>query len=181
MSVKFVRSAMITAAGIATALALSGSAQALTDKVFRYSSPQTGFYTIDRMAMVPDHDGAVYLTEWSGGLTTKGDALTCFNAGVNLPQHATITDVTVSYRSGTHYNPHFYLQRHKFSDGAAHTMAFAVPLDDSSTLKAGSLTLVPDLIVIDNRFYSYGFGVCLGADDAFYAARIRYTYETAGD
>ena len=29
--------------------------------------------------------------------------------------------------------------------------------------------------------YSYGFGVCLGRDDAFHAARIHYTYETAGD
>ena len=37
---------------------LSGGALAITDNVFSYSNPKTGYYGIDHMGMVPDSTAA---------------------------------------------------------------------------------------------------------------------------
>jgi hypothetical protein len=40
---------------------------------------------------------------------------------------------------------------------------------------------VPEPHKVDNSSGIYGLDVCLTPDDVFYAARITYSYETAGD
>src|SRR6476619_4713514 len=90
----------IAVGALAVALCVNGIAQAITDTTFRYSTPKTGDYTIAHMAMIPDGATSAnhYLVTHDDGLTV--DQAACFSSGVNLPQNATITTVTVYYASG---------------------------------------------------------------------------------
>ena len=92
------RVALAAAGGLLAALTLSGAAQAITDTVFRYTTPKTGHFGIDVMAMAPDRTDAAddYLVSWSGVLGT-GNAL-CFNTGVNLPNHDAVVGLVYERR-----------------------------------------------------------------------------------
>jgi hypothetical protein len=61
-------------------------------------------------------------------------------------------------------------------------VAHRVVLDDSNTRKSGSVLVASALATIDNVNYSYAFRVCNGAiQNSFRSARIRYTYNNAGE
>src|SRR3954447_6275749 len=76
--------AFFAAGGFAAALFLAGAAHAITDTVFKYSTPKTGYLTLDPMAFAPDNsnDAGHYFVSWGNGMTT--DLTTCVNTGINL-------------------------------------------------------------------------------------------------
>jgi hypothetical protein len=172
------------AAGAAVALAVVaavGTAQAITDTVFKYSTPKTGFFTIDAMALAPDNSGALYFNDWDDGLEASAGNTACFNAGVNLPNGATITQVSVWAESAAFGNPNSNLRRKKLSDGSFDILAQAQLVDDTQTRKVQHVAVPAADAVVNNNLYSYGFGFCPAEDDVFYVARISYTYQNAGD
>ena len=178
------RSAAVAAGSLFTILAICGTANAVTDTIFKYTAPKTGYFTIDGLAMSPDSAGADYFIDFSGGLGLNSGSGTCFTAGVNLPNGAKITGVAAYYRSGMGSVLAVKLFSHKLTDGVSNEIASKALTDDSGTRKAANLTLVstPAALIVNNAQFSYGLGVCLTTtDNKFYAVRITYTYDNAGD
>jgi len=176
------RVALAAAGGLLAAMSLSGAAQAITDTVFKYTTAKTGYFGIDVMAMAPDRNNAAndYFIDWDGILSADGP--NCFNAGVNLPNAATIKRLSIWYTSGAGSNPLVRLFRHTLADGTFSTVFAEVILDDSGTRKQRNLAITDDsLAKVNNAHYTYGFGICLGSNTALHGARITYTYNTAGD
>jgi hypothetical protein len=103
------RAAMAAAGGLVIALFFSGVAQAITDSVFRYSTPKTGFYSIDHLAVTPLRSIDSYLREFNAGLVNTGSQQACFGAGINLPHGATLKAATARYKSDAGGNPTFYV------------------------------------------------------------------------
>src|SRR5689334_18036604 len=100
---------IVVIALVATTAAI-GTAQAITDSFFLYSSPRTGYFTISPAALSPDADGADYIIGFSGGAKLQMNSNRCFVTGVNLPQGAKITQMRVFYTTGG-TNPHVRLYR----------------------------------------------------------------------
>jgi len=178
------RSAAMISASILAAAAILGAAQAATDTIFRYSTPRMGVFGIDNMALSPDgNDSLNYRNDWDSGLTplTPGDD-GCFSAGVHLPHGATITKLTVFYKSDPDFTvPTAYFLRKEFSSGDSQQVGFNA-LPDSAMRTSNIVPLNAARTTVNNNRYSYGFGICLENNgDTFYAARIVYTYEHAGD
>ncbi|HSJ41606.1 MAG TPA: hypothetical protein VK955_11190, partial [Xanthobacteraceae bacterium] len=111
------------------------------------SAPKNGFVTIDHMAMTPDGDTQKYFNKWSDGLLAVENA--CFNTAVNLPDGATVVDMTVYVKSGPNTDPDVYLQRHKLSDGFTENVAFDTIKSDSGRRKAGSILPYAPAAIID--------------------------------
>jgi len=178
--------AFFAAGGSAAALLLAGAAHAITDNVFKYSTPRTGWYGLSPMGFVPDRfnsaDGyaqaePLYLSLANGH--TGG----CFDTGVNLPHNAKITGFAVWYRSDTSPSVTAAVYRSKISDGTANQVAFLSSTDTSLTRK-GMAVAVPDsaTATVNNRDYVYSVLLCFNhANDRYYAGRITYSYATAGD
>jgi hypothetical protein len=163
------------------ALWFCGAAHAVTDTVFKYSTPKTGYYSIDHMALSPDRtaSGASYTRlNIDSGLTTGQEA--CFVAGVHLPHGATITGLRVWYQSGASGDPAVNFILHRLVDGQAFLVGGRTFVDDSGVRKAGNVTVPPGQKVDNNRA-SYGIQVCIFPGDAFHGARITYSFDNAGD
>lgn len=177
------RVALVAAGGLLAALALSGAAQAITDNVFRYTTPKTGHFSIHVMAMAPDGNISAndYITDWGGTLST-GMANHCYITGVNLPHGATMTRLTVWYTSNGSSDPIVNLIRETLANGTTNVITIPNTFDDSGT-RTQSNTVIPNntLAKVNNAQYAYGFGICLGNGTVFHGARITYTYNTAGD
>ena len=174
---------MFAAAGGFAALLLGGAAQAVTDTVFRYSTPKNGYFTIDRMAMTPaDTDAADnFSIETGNGQGLRANGPQCFNSGVNLPQHATIVKMTVWYSSVAEGDPDFFVLRQRLTDGQTDVVIMSTGADDSGQRKTLNANADVNFTDVDNVRYSYAFGACLAQLDKLYAARIHYTYGNAGD
>jgi hypothetical protein len=172
------------AGGFLSALFLAGAAYAVTDTAFNYSTPKNGYFTIDRMAMAPTDDVAAAsfsIKTGSGeGLADTG-ATRCFNSAVNLPHGATIVRLHVWFSSVAEADPEFSVLRQRLTDGLTHVVANIQTADDSGDRKVASANANASFAAVSNAQYSYGFRACIGQLDAFYAARILYTYTSAGD
>jgi hypothetical protein len=177
------RSATVVAGGLLALVSIGGTAQAITDTIFKYSAPKTGYFTIDAMAMAPNggSSAAEFGIAWDAGLTTGNNH--CFNAGVNLPNGAHITGVAIFYKSGATSDVSVEFLRKNLANGTFVDVAIDDIADDTNTRQAAAIPLSSTLshLVVDNAHYSYGFGICMGNSDTFYAARIGYTYTNAGD
>ena len=106
----------------------------------------------------------------------------CFNAGIHLPHGAIITQLRVFYEgAAAAEKPFVTIQRKPYATGINEEVAHQ-DLPESATRVGVDVTLDTSLTTVNNAQYSYGFGVCLqNENDKFYAARIRYTYQNAGD
>jgi len=173
---------MLAAATGFSALLLSSAGQAATDTIYSYSTPRNGYFSIDRMAMMPTDDvgAADFLIETGNGQGLRADNH-CFNAAVNLPNGATVVNMAVWYSSSGEGDPQFFLLRQRLSDGLTQVVAMAGPADDSNLRKLVVATPALKFKVIDNERNSYGFRACLSQLDRFYAARLFYTFTEAGD
>ena len=174
------RTVIATAAGtLLAALLLNGVAQAVTDTIFKYSKPKTGYYSISTLDMIPSNSADVY--GQSGADQLIPGAGYCFNSGVHLPYRATITALTAWSTSGVNGNPNFYLYRAKMLDSTSDIIAQMHPTDDSGTRKVAHIAIAASNLV-DNMHYTYGLLVCLtSGSDIFNGARLTYTYTNAGD
>jgi len=170
--------AIAAAGGVLAVLSFSGVAQAITDTVFKYTSPRTSYYSIGHLALNPLGSAFAtgYVRDYSGGLQTNPTA--CFGVGVNLPQGATVTEVRVWYKGSTGGNPSFVFLVQRMSS-ANSTLFLAAGKDNTGTsqfvdVPVGSIT-------INNIQNAYEFATCLNPNDTFHAARITYTAGNAGD
>ena len=77
-------------------------------------------------------------------------------------------------------NPEVRLLNHVLLTGQASVVAGQVIVDDSGTRRAIAVSL-PAGQKINNAANAYGLDVCVSPDDAYFATRITYTYEHAGD
>lgn len=177
------RNAAMISASIVVAAAILGVAQAATENIYRYSSPRTGYVAIDNTDLSPDGTNSLeYFNEWDVALRPDPNRQGCFNSGVHLPHGAVITQVRVFYSATAETEASFVtIQRKPFANGINEEVAGA-DLPDSADRTRVDVALVASRTTVNNGQFSYGFGVCLRNDtDSFYAARIRYTYENAGD
>jgi hypothetical protein len=176
--------AFFVAGGCGVALFLAGAAHAITDTVFKYSTPKTGQLSLDPMAFAPASyiDADQYSMNWDGGIMTTN--ATCFNTGVNLPQGSNITALTMwesNSNSVSGIDPGIKFVRKNLSTGTAETIAQADFTDASGVRKGKSIGLDMNRTHVDNAHYSYGLGGCINSHMVFYGARITYTYTAAGD
>ena len=173
----------VAAAGFGAALSLSGIAQAITDTSFRYSTEQTGYFSISPMAMAPNDDTAAnnFAINRNAGAGVQTDGFICMDTGVNLPHVAIMTELSVWTTSGAANNPALVLYRHRLTDGARDTLAFIMIADDSGMRKKNDMAIPEATAKVSNALYTYGFGLCLGAGDTFHGARVTYTYNRPGD
>ena len=172
---------ILAAVAIVGGFSLSSTAQAITSNTFTYSALKAGYYSIDPMALAPRTDqsaNAYTITLAPVSLTSSGG---CFNTGVNLPQGAKVTSVAVWYSSGAASDVDIRLFRNKLADGSSALLVDRLILDNANTRKVVVTAVNPSLAIIGNNAFSYGFIVCLSGGDAFYAARINYTFQNAGD
>jgi hypothetical protein len=176
------RAALVAVCSLAAVISFAGMARAITDTVFKYSSPKKGFYAIHHLAMSPDN------TESTTGYSNVGDdrltvnATSCFNSGINLPQGATMTAVTIWYANSSSSvdDVQALLWRKTLSDGSSDLIANKI-FTGHLGYKAGVLPLAPGLTQVNNQQHVYGLVICLGENDGFWGARITYTYNNAGD
>jgi hypothetical protein len=177
------KGALFAAGGFVAALFIAGAAHAVTDTIFRYSTPHNGYFSIDRMAMTPvDTDAAQnFSIEIGNGQGLRATGPQCFNSAVNLPQHAAIVKMTVWYSSVAEGDPDFFVLRQRLTDGHTDVVIMSTGADDSGQRKTLNANADMNFADVDNAHYSYGFGACLAQLDKLYAARIQYTYNTAGD
>ena len=170
------------AGGFLSALFLAGAAYAITSTDFTYSTPQNGYYTIDRMAMTPPNDAASFSIQTGSGQGLAGTNVTrCFNGAVNLPQGATIVRMHVWFSSVAESDPEFLVLRQRLTDGQTDVVINVQTADDSGDRKVANANADAGFAAVNNTQYSYGFAACIGQLDAFYAARILYRYTSAGD
>ncbi len=174
MSANGVR-AIFLRAGL-TVFLLASPASAATDTIYKYSSPKTGIVSISTMAFSPDSastSGKAWLNKWFGNILT-GDG--CFNAAVNLPNGATITNYRVVYTTGI-YSAFVATAR----ETGESTYLALISRDEATSDRMGFSEAVDPVAVVNNVKYQYGVGICLTPDQTFNGARIQYTYTNAGD
>ena len=89
----------IFAAGVVATLVLRGTAMAITDTSFTYSTVQTGYYTIHPADVAPSStaNAAAYnINPFDARLVTgtgPDSPIACFTTGFNLPQLSKLTTV----------------------------------------------------------------------------------------
>lgn len=179
----FPRNAAVTAgAGILFALSFGGLARAITDTVFHYSTPQTGYYSISPMALVPNSGSTGYSTTEQSIFTSPTGTYGCFVTGVNLPDRARIAELRTWAATDTDLGIQAILFRVQLSDGTSDALVNMISHNTSSTRFAMAAAVAADKAVVVNQRYNYAVEICLaGANTVLYSGRLTYTYTNAGD
>jgi hypothetical protein len=173
--------AVVAASGLVAALFASGTAQAITDTIFKYSTAQTGYLVIPAGAFTPQRSGISYIN--TGDLLSPSSTdQVCFTGPVNLPNGAKMTTLTVWYQRGAFDEFPFVLLRAKLADGAVETIINTV-LANTNGVRKGVNLPIATLQTVDNLHYAYLIRMCLENSlvPTFYSARFTYTYTNAGD
>jgi len=167
---------------IAATTAIIGTAQAVTDTAFKYSTAKTGYFTINPGDLIPNSSSATYDLTISA-LTAVGSVTGCFYAGVHLPNGARIGQVAIWYVSGaTGGDLQFQLARTRLADNATEFAVATNPHDDSGVHKMSAVFADAAMATVNNGIYRYSFGFCpASVDNVFHGGRITYTYTNAGD
>jgi hypothetical protein len=169
-------------AALITGAWFSPAAQAITDTVFRYSTPKTGSLMVPAAAFPRSADSGTF-TNNGYVLTTSEPGQQCFPAPVNLPQGAILTRMRTWYsRLNTTEVLFVHLRRAQFAATLDITYIVGdqttqVPVNDGY----GRAVYTISGQTINNNIYAYFFYVCIANNAAFHGARIEYTYNTAGD
>jgi hypothetical protein len=169
--------AFFAAGGFAAMLFLSGAAHAITDTIFRYSAPRTGYYSMQGQVFLPRDSTAAsgYASSLGSGLTVT--AVAFFSTPVHLPQGAKLTALALWYKTKTS----IALLRQKLSDSSIDIIGSKTVADGSGKLRPANIDLTSAAIAIDNVHYSYSVQVGADPTGAFYNARLAYTVDNAGD
>jgi len=170
----------LIAIGVVSTLVLSGTAIAVTDTNFTYSTTQTGYLMVGPGDLVPADNFSAQNYVLDAGFASSGTEA-CFRAGVHLPQGARITTVRTSYISGTGYDLNFNLRRVNPVTGAENFLVARTVSDDSG-VRTYALDAVPsNLGLVNNALHTHAYYVCVGGGTRFYGTRITYQYTSAGD
>jgi hypothetical protein len=162
-------------------LALSGAAYAITDAVFQYSAPKTGYLTIHASAFTPEDSSSVYNNET--GIDSIGDA--CFAAPVNLPHGAKVTQLALWYaRHDVGPPASFWLRRLSLGDDSVSNVASVPTPSTNGEYKMAAVTITladPSIQTVNNARYAYFLELCISDQENVRSGRIKYTYKSAGD
>ena len=129
-------------------------------------------------------DGVAYSN--SGHVvTTSHPAQVCFQAPVNVPHGAQLTSLTAWYVRADANAVVFVILRRMSVAGVSfleieqigNTAGNQAPVNDGFSAVQYEITDQ----TVNNRPYAYFLLVCLANNGAFNAARVDYTYATAGD
>lgn len=175
------RNAAFFAAGAFTAaLFIGGAAQAITDTVFKYSTPQTGFLQIPNGSFVAETSTSAYSNNTDAISIGIDTVTTCFQAPVNLPAGAKMTELDIAYQKANGTSDFTVLMvRRKMSD-ATSTIMFSQHLANTG-YKVAHIPITT-LQLVDNQQYSYAVELCMNSTSSFFrGARIVYTYTNAGN
>jgi hypothetical protein len=104
----------------------------------------------------------------------------CWGTGINLPDRAVIKTLTVWSAAGEISDGAARLMRHNLTTDATDVLAQPVLAIANLNRHATTTNVSAALGTVNNRSYSYRFGVCLSLHQAFGDARITYTYTDAG-
>jgi len=173
--------AAFAAGAVATVLIIGNAAHAITDSIFKYSTPKVGYFSIHPMALSPDQDTRTYMVTF-GDATLTGTG--CFKTGVNLPDGATISALRVWFESDASSDPIFYFIRHNLATGQEDAFVTSAVVHDDSAERVAHNFVIPNTSAakVSSGQYAYGFAFCGQQNrDRFYGARVAYTYTTAGD
>lgn len=170
-------SAFFATGGFIAALFLAGAAHAITDTVFKYSTPKTGYLSFGPFAFGPAANIQSY-TITPNYIQSSGGV--CFLSGVNLPNGATITTLTGWFASSSG-NAKVTLWRQPVDSFAEEVIAERHDLDTSGALQRVSVNATQSAAIVDNQRYFYELMGCFDSNDTFHGARIAYTYTNAGD
>jgi hypothetical protein len=176
------RLALFLGIGGLVALTAAGAAYALTASSFKYSSAKTGYVKVSQGAFAPDSSpSGGHTNSWTDGLSAAGG---CLNAGFELPAGASsVKAVTFYYKSpaGSDFLGQFWATQ--LTTGEGLQLASAFPSNDADT----PTSVTADVATINQPVTTgraYGLRVCPGTDfndsGAFYGAKIKYTYTSAG-
>jgi hypothetical protein len=167
--------------GCGAALFLAGAAHAITDTVFRYSTPKTGTAMYPAAAFGPQNAPATY----HNGLVLQniGSAV-CYWAPVNnLPQGAKLTALVMFYVNEQTAPWSTELTRIRMAAPASsESIAQLTPPNSNGDFRSARLDITdPSMQIVDNQRYVYVMSRCVGSTEYFYSARLDYTYTNAGD
>jgi hypothetical protein len=164
---------------LATVL-LGGIAHAITSAVFRYSSAQTGYLSLNPMAFAPDSSNTAAQYIISNDNINGGG---CVVTGINLPDSAQLKGITIWGESSVGSKVSAQLWRVNVATGAALLVSEVTVLDTSGDRSASANEAIPagNRAIINNRLFGYGLHVCVPGNSVFHSARITYTYTSAGD
>jgi hypothetical protein len=165
---------------LAGSLLIAAAAYALTASSFKYSSPKTSYVRVSHMDFNPNVTSAQWTQSHTSGLTTAGDS--CFNAGVDLPAGSKVKSVTWYYKSGASSDFEGSFRMNQLATGVGSPIIDAVtPADDSDVPTSVTRKVAPTKRLV-TRGRAYWLEACPGqsGDGAFFGARIKYTYTSAG-
>jgi hypothetical protein len=165
----------ILAAFAAVALVIAGAASGLTSKSFTYKSPKTGYVIVSSMGFAPSDDSRVYNNSNTAGLSTNGG---CFTAALALPAGAKVKSLQVFYKSTTG-NILGQITRTSLANGTMTAIASVQPTDTSATFRSSTAGVAAAHQKVSASF-AYGLQLCEGPGDTFHAAKVKYTYTSAG-
>jgi hypothetical protein len=141
--------------------------------------PATHHWSVAASAFAPDqlYPGSSddYFNQWDPAkLTDPGGR--CFNAGVYLPNGATIKSVTFYYTNGATTNFYGELNRQNLpTHKSAQLVSFtSTPTGTSPVYTHKTFTVAGGGLVDTSRF-AYGLGACPEGDSAFSGVTINYT------
>jgi hypothetical protein len=185
MKHQFVAVAAIALA-VSTFAPHGAAAQPVTGSVFKYSSPKTGHLNLHSMDFASDGANNNIINEAGNGLTAQNNSAGCANAGVHLPQSATVTGLTFWYKSGVPNpgdpaTPIVHFLRTALATGNQDVIGTLSGNRTDEVRRSRTVPLDSSMTTIDNAAYWYSVSVCVTSVAIFYGLRITYTYTNAGD
>jgi hypothetical protein len=180
MTITMTRGHLIAATALLATVFLGGTAEAITDTVFKYSTVQTGYLTIPVSAFVPE-SSADQFGQNGVSIQPVTTGLLCMDAPVNLPEGAKVTTIGVWYATNGG-DMQVQMFRQNLATGTNVTLARRVLADTAGSRAQANLAVTGTGQIIKNEAFSYDLNFCTQGATAnkFYSARIRYTYSTAG-
>jgi hypothetical protein len=169
------------AAMLLAGLALGDAAHAIVETTFRYSTPQTGYFMIPSAAFAPaDDSGATFGND--GATMTSPVSTRCFVAPVNLPNGAKMAQIAMWYSNSGSPSLALKLVRESVLD-LSQDQIVVMSIVNSSGAPHTTAANITDtsLQSVNNAHYVYFVYQCVKPQETFVAARIKYTYTTAGD
>lgn len=168
------------------ALSYGGIAHAITDTIFQYKTPKTGYFSIAPLALTPSSTGNAtnyVLSPPDFASALAADKGVCLVAAVNFPDGAQIKSATTWFSTDRDLGVSVLIYRNNPATGNAIAF-FDMQSQDTSETRI-SMTQVlsePPFGKVNNQHFNYEALVCLAnSNTKFYGARITYMFTDAGD
>jgi hypothetical protein len=177
--------AICSSAAAMLALSCGGIAHAITDTIFQYKTPKTGYFSISPMAFAPEQAGYVnaFIIDAPASVSPTPEHGICMVAGLNLPDGAQIRSFAAWVSSDLDRGVAFLVFRSNPATGDF--TALTQMESDDVTQKRVAMTLPASegpVLKVNNKHFNYGAMICLQTGNSkFYGGRITYTYTDAGD